>query len=113
VRLSAEKSTQSQIIPKFWVSSGAVGALASLQQRDHQPYCRSEHRRRGNPAEDVHRTSVDHLPMIFGLLVIRMTSNIRNGVETPCTIPAKTKAFIGLMPKKFNQIARENNVNKS
>ena len=46
-----------------------------------------------------------HLPMILRLLVMSMTINIRNGVETPCTIPEKIKAFMGLMPKKFSLIA--------
>ena len=44
-------------------------------------------------------------PMIFLLLVISITKSSRKGVEQPCTIPAQTKAFIGLNPKKFKHIA--------
>ena len=32
-------------------------------------------------------------PMIAGLPVMRMISNIKGGVEKPCTIPAKTRAY--------------------
>jgi hypothetical protein len=44
-------------------------------------------------------------PMIARLPVMRMIRNINGGVEKPCTIPAKTKALIGLNPKKFIHMA--------
>jgi len=44
-------------------------------------------------------------PIIAGLFVINMMSNMSGGVENPWTIPAKTSALIGLTPKKFNAIA--------
>jgi len=44
-------------------------------------------------------------PMIFLLLVINITISIRNGVDTPWAIPAKTSALMGLMGRKFNAMA--------
>ena len=40
-------------------------------------------------------------PMMLRLLVMRTINNINGGVERPWTMPAKTRALMGLTPKKF------------
>ena len=46
-----------------------------------------------------------HVPMIFGLFVICITNIINSGAEKPCAIEDHTKAFIGLIPRKFSDMA--------
>ena len=44
-------------------------------------------------------------PMMLPFVVISIISNIRNGVETPCTMEENTSARMGLMPMKFSPTA--------
>jgi hypothetical protein len=44
-------------------------------------------------------------PMILRLFVMSMMNSIRGGVEKPYTMPAHTRALMGLMPAKFTPAA--------
>ncbi len=44
-------------------------------------------------------------PMMERRLVMIMMSSMSGGVEKPCTIPAKTSARMGLMPRKLMAMA--------